>query len=595
MFAIEANGISRYFGKNPALSNLSLNVDKGSIHAILGPNGSGKTTFVRACCTLLKPDAGSLKICGFDVEKDPNKVRDLISLTGQSASIDEELTGYENLYLMSRLLGLSSSESKVKSTDLLDFFGLKESGKKLVKNYSGGMRRKLDLAVSMIKNPEILFLDEPTTGLDPRSRNHLWYIIRELAKQGTTILLTTQYLEEADQLAEKITVIDKGTVISQGTSDQLKASIGGNVLHVILNEELSVLKSNGKLQELLDRGSAVNYEERKLTIPVDGAIEAIELLHDIRTHKVGISFFEVARPTLDEVFLTITGKPIDDNPDDKKLNSENQALETMKIRSFPIQTGNQGGKSSILTQCLMFGWRGILKIKHIPEQFLDVLITPIMFTFMFTYIFGGALEGSTVAYLNFLIPGILVQTLVFNSMYAGMNIHTDVSKGIFDRFRSMPIWHPSPLAGIFIGDFFRYLISGLVVLGFSMILGFKGNFGFSSLAISFLVMIVFAMSLSWLFIIIGLLLRSSSAVMSVGWMLLMPIVFLSNIFVNPTTMPNWLQTFISYNPLAWQVDAVRALLLGEPALEKVVQALTISVIIGLVLSSLGIYFYRRER
>jgi ABC-2 type transport system permease protein len=243
----------------------------------------------------------------------------------------------------------------------------------------------------------------------------------------------------------------------------------------------------------------------------------------------------------------------------------------------------------------MFGWRNLIKIKHIPEQFMDVLITPIMFTFMFTYLFGGALAGSPKAYLQFFIPGILVQTLTFNAMYAGININNDVSKGIFDRFRSMPIWLPAPLSGIFIGDFFRHLIAGIMVLLLGFILGFRTDAGIMAFVFSFLIIIIFAMSISWVFIIMGLTMRSSSAVMSFGWLLLMPMVFMSNIFADPATMPAWLQKFITWNPLAWQVDAVRALLAGNVTGVLLAKALGASAVITAILFPVTVWIYRKER
>jgi ABC-2 type transport system permease protein len=251
--------------------------------------------------------------------------------------------------------------------------------------------------------------------------------------------------------------------------------------------------------------------------------------------------------------------------------------------------------SGIITQHLMFAWRALLKIKHIPEQYIDVLVTPVMFTFMFTYLFGGAVAGSTREYLQFLIPGILVQTLTFNTMYAGINIHTDISKGIFDRFRSMPVWLPAPLAGFFIGDLFRYLISGVVVMAFGALIGFRPETGIPGIALAFAISILFASAVSWMAVIIGLTFRNASAVMSVGWLILTPVVFMSNIYVDPVTMPEWLQTFIAFNPLSWQVDAVRSLLSGRFELALISTALAGSLVIGLLLAPVGIYFYRKER
>ncbi len=594
-YAIAASGIEKSFGKKKVLNQMDLKIKKGSIHAILGPNGSGKTTLIKVLSTLLKADAGQIKVAGHDITDHPEKVRESISLTGQNASVDEELTGYENLYLFARLLKYPSTEARQRVNELLMAFDLKEAGNRLVKTYSGGMRRRLDIAASIVKVSEILFLDEPTTGLDPRSRNALWAIIRNLARKGTTILLTTQYLEEAEQLADKITVIDEGRIISEGTSDELKASIGRNILHVHLNGV-----SHTHLEAVLDNmKSIVNQVERdnkRISFPVSDQKQAITILGELHKNNIEVTAFNLSRPDLNEVFLSLTGKKKDDQPGEIQ-NGEHETEEPQSGESVNriLEHVQPNKRSGLLGNKFMFGWRNLVKIKHIPEQFMDVLITPIMFTFMFTYLFGGALAGSTKAYLQFFIPGILVQTLTFNAMYAGININNDLTKGIFDRFRSMPIWLPAPLSGIFIGDFFRHLISGSLVLLFGFFLGFRSNADPSAYIFSFLIMIFFAMSISWIFIIMGLTMRSTSAVMSFGWLILMPLVFMSNIFADPLTMPKWLQTFISYNPLAWQVDAVRGLLAGTASAKTIFTALGSSLVISLLLFPLTVWFYKRER
>jgi ABC-2 type transport system ATP-binding protein len=595
MFAIEARGIIKSFGEKKVLDGIDLKIQKGSIHAVLGPNGSGKTTLIKILSTLLKADNGNIKVGGYDASEHPEKIRECISLTGQNASVDEELTGSENLFLFARLLGYPASEAKARANELLSAFDLKESGNKLVKTYSGGMRRRLDIAASIVKIADILFLDEPTTGLDPRSRNNLWAVIRSLARKGTTILLSTQYLEEAEQLADKITVIDEGRVISEGTSNELKASIGNNMLHVHLNgvEKLHLEKV---LRHIDYPGVQTEQENKKISFPVSGHKQAITILGELQNNDIEITAFNLSRPDLNEVFLSLTGK-LKDNHDEEEnqynsgTDEEPAALSVSQI----VEHAKPYHRSGSFSNKLMFGWRNIVKVKHIPEQFMDVLITPIMFTFTFTFIFGGALAGSTGAYLKFFLPGILVQTLTFNAMYAGININNDVSKGIFDRFRSMPIWLPAPLSGIFIGDFFRHLISGSLVLLFGFILGFRSEAGIPAFILSFLIMIFFAMSVSWVFIIMGLTMRSSSAVMSVGWLILMPLVFLSNIFTNPSTMPHWLQTFISFNPLAWQVDAVRGLLGGTPSVKEIFTALGASCAITGILFPLTVWAYKKER
>ena len=595
MYAIEATGIEKSFGKKKVLNGIDLKIRKGSIHAILGPNGSGKTTLIKILSTLLKADSGKIKVGDHDASEHPEKVRECISLTGQNASVDEELTGYENLFLFARLLNYPVSEAKQRANELLLAFELKDSGNRLVKTYSGGMRRRLDIAASIVRISEILFLDEPTTGLDPRGRSSLWSIIRSLARQGTTILLTTQYLEEAEQLADKITVIDEGQIISEGTSDELKASIGNNVLHVHLNG-VDQTHLQSVLEGMENTHVQLDQDHKKLSFPVSGQIQAVSILGELQKNNIEINAFNLSRPDLNEVFLALTGKAKESMNDEDTENVVDTELEPNTLSVVPVlEHARPNHQSGFLGNKFMFGWRNLIKIKHIPEQFMDVLITPIMFTFMFTFIFGGALAGSTKAYLQFFIPGILVQTLTFNAMYAGININNDVSKGIFDRFRSMPIWLPAPLTGIFIGDFFRHLISGILVLLFSLIIGYRTDAGFFAFVMSFIIMIFFAMSISWVFIIMGLTMRSASAVMSFGWLLLMPLVFMSNIFAEPATMPKWLQTFISYNPLAWQVEAVRGLLAGTSTGKSIVTALGSSLVISAVLFPITVWFYKKER
>ncbi|MBA2496744.1 MAG: ATP-binding cassette domain-containing protein, partial [Acidimicrobiia bacterium] len=247
--AIDATGLVKTFGETCAVDGVDLAVRRGSVYGVLGPNGAGKTTTIRMLATLIRPDGGSARVLGHDIVEEADAVRRLVSLTGQLASVDEDLTGRENLILIGRLLGLKRPEAKARATELLEAFGLAEAAAKLVKHYSGGMRRRLDLAASIVVTPELMFLDEPTTGLDPRSRNQVWGIIRALVAEGTTILLCTQYLEEADQLADGIAVIDHGKVIAEGTPGQLKASVGSGALHVRLLDP----EQRPQAEQVLDR------------------------------------------------------------------------------------------------------------------------------------------------------------------------------------------------------------------------------------------------------------------------------------------------------------------------------------------------------
>ena len=292
-------------GEVKALDNLSLDVEEGTVLGVLGPNGAGKTTTVRILATLLKPDSGIATVAGIDVSKHPDKVRELIGLSGQYAAVDETLTGWDNLVMFGRLYHLGKTASIKRADELLERFSLTDSARRPIKTYSGGMRRRLDLAASLIVQPKVLFLDEPTTGLDPRGRQEMWGVIQELVKGGVTLLLTTQYLEEADQLADEIAVIDHGKVIARGTSDALKKQVGGERLEITV-ENTDITKT----QEIVSRisTSAIHTDVRTISAPVStgslALMEALRALDEAKIHPLDIA---LKRPSLDDVFLSLTG------------------------------------------------------------------------------------------------------------------------------------------------------------------------------------------------------------------------------------------------------------------------------------------------
>jgi oleandomycin transport system ATP-binding protein len=307
--AIQAEGLARRFGATRALDGFDVTVEAGAVLGLLGPNGAGKTTAVRILATLLRADAGSARVAGFDVARQPYQVRRRIGLTGQYAAVDESLSGLENLYMIGRLLDLRRSEARRRAAELLEHFDLAGAGGRAAKTYSGGMRRRLDLAASLVGRPPVLFLDEPTTGLDPRSRNGLWAVIRELVADGTTLLLTTQYLEEADQLASRIAVIDHGRVIADGTADELKARVGGQILEVRPAHPADLDRTGAILAELCGTGCPVDGDSRLAAVPIaDPAWLAVAVR---RLDDAGIAVADLAlrRPSLDEVFLSLTGSP----------------------------------------------------------------------------------------------------------------------------------------------------------------------------------------------------------------------------------------------------------------------------------------------
>jgi ABC-2 type transport system ATP-binding protein len=309
--ALEASGLVKSFGEVRAVAGVDLAVRSGSVYGVLGPNGAGKTTTIRMLATLIRPDAGTASVLGHDIVREADTVRGLVSLTGQLASVDEDLTGRENLILLARLLGLRRADAKARATELLEAFELAEAAGRLVKHYSGGMRRRLDIAASLVVTPQLLFLDEPTTGLDPRSRNQVWDIIRSLAAAGTTILLCTQYLDEADQLAEGIAVIDHGRVIAEGTPAQLKASVGSGTLHVRLLDP----EQRPDAERLLAAELGIAHLEPDpagLSAPCGDADRAAEAVAELARSGVRIAGFSLGQPSLDEVFLALTGHPAED-------------------------------------------------------------------------------------------------------------------------------------------------------------------------------------------------------------------------------------------------------------------------------------------
>jgi len=308
--AVETNGLVKSFGDIRAVDGVDLAVPRGSVYGVLGPNGAGKTTTIRILATLLRPDGGTARVLGHDVVGDAAAVRRAVSLTGQLASVDEDLTGRENLVLMGRLLGLRHAAAKGRAAELLEAFELADAAGRLVKRYSGGMRRRLDIAASIVVTPELMFLDEPTTGLDPRSRNQVWDIIRALVAAGTTILLCTQYLEEADQLAAGIAVIDRGRVIAEGTPGQLKASVGSATLHVRLLDPGQRVQAQLVLEHELG-GVTLETDPTSLSASCSNADLGAEAVALLSRSGVGIAAFTLGQPSLDEVFLALTGHAAD--------------------------------------------------------------------------------------------------------------------------------------------------------------------------------------------------------------------------------------------------------------------------------------------
>ncbi|MBJ8341378.1 ATP-binding cassette domain-containing protein [Antrihabitans sp. YC3-6] len=313
--AIETEGLIKRFGSNTAVDGVDLAVQRGGVYGVLGPNGAGKTTTIRMLATLLAIDGGRATVLGHDVATEAEEVRGKVALTGQFASLDEDLSGTENLVLLSRLYGYSFPAARARAEQLLTAFDLVEAGPRQVKTFSGGMRRRMDIAASIIVTPELIFLDEPTTGLDPRSRNQVWEIIRALVAGGTTVLLTTQYLDEADQLADRVAVIDRGKVIAEGTTGELKASVGASALHVRVADNARRGDAAHLLRNLLGVDVVEESDPAALTARVDDPLVVATALPALHEAGIAVTTFALGQPSLDEVFLALTGKHADPEPE----------------------------------------------------------------------------------------------------------------------------------------------------------------------------------------------------------------------------------------------------------------------------------------
>jgi ABC-2 type transport system ATP-binding protein len=316
--AIETEGLVKVFGETRAVDGIDLSVNAGTVYGVLGPNGAGKTTTIRMLATLIRPDSGTARVLGHDVMTESDAVRSLVSLTGQFASVDEELSGRENLVLLARLLGFERRPAEERADELLDAFGLTDAADRLVSTYSGGMRRRLDIAASIVVTPEMLFLDEPTTGLDPRSRNQVWEIVRVLVAAGTTVLLTTQYLDEADQLADRIAIIDHGRIIAEGTPAQLKASVGAGAFHVRVQDPDRRAEAQRVLAGALAVPVGLDADPAALTVHGADTGRIAVALGDLAQAGIAVCEMSMGQPSLDEVFLALTGHPTEDTTSDEE-------------------------------------------------------------------------------------------------------------------------------------------------------------------------------------------------------------------------------------------------------------------------------------
>jgi ABC transporter DrrB family efflux protein len=589
-----------------ALDGAGLEIPAGMVFGLLGPNGAGKTTLVRIVATLLAPDAGQAEVFGHDVAGEPEAVRELIALTGQFAAVDELLTGRENLEMFGRLFKLPGGRARRRAGELLERFDLADAAGRPVRTYSGGMRRRLDIASSLVTRPQVLFLDEPTTGLDPRSRNEIWAIVRELRGEGTTILLTTQYLEEADQLADRIAVIDRGKVIAEGTGSELKDRVGGQILEV----ELSSAGQRERAQAVLAGVGCGEPEpdERpdRLTLPAPrhGLQLVEEAAAGLRRARIGVSDIGLRRPTLDDVFLQLTGAPPgEDGAAPGPRPGEDGAAPGLppgvnggrpaprpaprrpgvRLRRQPPEPGvpaprrpapplrlpsPQAVRSAGADAAVVTG-RNLRHFIRQPDLLTFSTIQPVMFVLLFVYVFGGAIGRSLphgIAYVDFLLPGVFVQSVTFGASQTAVGLSEDLTRGVVDRFRSMPMARSAVLAGRTMADLIRNIAIIGLMIAVGYLVGFRFLGGLGGAVACIAVVAAFGFALSWIFAFVALTVRGAEAAQTAGFVVIFPLVFASSVFVPVATMPHWLQAFAKINPVTVTADAARSFAFyGTPA------------------------------
>jgi ABC transporter DrrB family efflux protein len=615
--AVHVEGVVKRFGKTTALAGVDLDVEQATVFGLLGPNGAGKTTLVRVLATLLAPDAGRAEVFGRDVVHDAAGVRELLGLTGQFAAVDEILTGRENLLMFGRLFDLSVVEARARADELLERFDLADAADRPARTYSGGMRRRLDLASSLLTRPRVLFLDEPTTGLDPRSRIEIWAVVRELVREGTTLLLTTQYLEEADQLAEQIAVIDHGRVIAQGTGSELKDRVGGQILEL----ELVRAEERDRAREALAGIGCGPPEpgERLAQLTLPAPRDGLEMIEDaasaLRKAGIAVSDLGLRRPTLDDVFLQLTGAPPSENGAETGVAAGNGQPERARPSAVPAPAARAPSAPrpvprrpprwrhltprelrGDLTDARVVSGRNLRHFVRQPDLLIFSTIQPIMFVLLFTYVFGGAISHSLppgVSYIDYLLPGILVQSVTFRASQTAVGLSEDLKLGVIDRFRSMPMARSAVLVGRTAADLVRNVLIIVLMIIVGYIIGFRFQAGVAQAVGCIALVSAFGLALSWIFAFVALTVRGAEAAQTAGFVVLFPLVFASSVFVPVSTLPNWLQAVAKVSPVTLAANAARSLALVPGTPSSLVGA--IAWIAGLlaVFIPLSVWRYRR--
>ena len=592
---VEAEGLVKRYGKLTALDGLDLVAEPGRVLAVLGPNGAGKTTFVRTIATLLRPDGDRSGWRATTCGGSRRRSGVVIGLAGQLPPSSRRCSGRENLEMVARLFGRARREAREGSARVLEQLGLAENGDRLVRTYSGGMRRKLDLGASLVGSPRLLLLDEPTTGLDPRSRVELWDAIRSMVERGTDVLLTTQYLDEADHLAGRVVIIDHGRAVATGTPNELKRRVGRNVVevHVRDHEDLPTVatalsrnrrRARDRRGDTPDRGSGGRGHGRA---PRRARCARCRGRH--------------ARRRRAQTADAGRGVPHADGPSHRRdhrsrgsLNEEEEVTMSITIDAVPRQTG-------LWTSTFAIARRGILKFLRTPQLVVLGTIQGAMFLLIFRYVFGGAIAGTGgVDYVDFLVPGFVTTSVLFAGMGAATAIAEDLEAGVVDRYRSLPIPRSAVLTGRALADTTVLTWSLAITTAIGFAVGFRIHGSVSAAMLAFGLCLVFGFAFEWVFLYLGITARTAQAAQGMA-LLVFPLTFVSSAYVPVETMPGWMQAIAEHQPITYMVDAVRSLtqgetaavLLGHPASYYVGRSLFWTIAIVAVFAPLAVTRYRK--
>ncbi len=566
---LEVHRLAHTYGDVDALRGVDLEVHAGEVVGLLGPNGAGKTTLVRIVATLIEPDRGRVLVCGANASTSAAEVRAHLGLAGQFASVDELLTGRENLVLIGRLYGISASDCRARADELLVLIGLTEAAGRRVSTYSGGMRRRLDLGATLIGEPSLLLLDEPTTGLDPRSRLELWDLIADIARRGTGVLITSQNLEEIERLADRVIVLDNGEVIADDRPQTLRRRIGGQVLDVGVDAQ----DLDAAAKALCTAGFDVqpDREGRRMTAAttdgIHAAAEAARSLYDAQTEP---SEFALRMPSLEEVFLTLTGTAIE--RDDGNASSVRVDGSATPVRARPVTTRSTSRDIAVVVGR---DWKRLLRT---PESLFFAAVMPVMFVLGLAAVFGDLVE--TVIgqdYIQFLLPGVLVMQVTLAAGATGVGLATDLRDGIIDRFRSLPMAQISVLTGRTTADLARNALAAAVMVAAGFAIGFRLDGGLASGAAALGIALLFGYAATWVFAAAGLAVKDPQAANFIGFAPVLLFVYLSSAWVPIETMNGAVQGFARHQPVNVTIEAVRGLTNGTSDTNDIVTSIAWSI------------------